>query len=663
MVLSKLNKKINYVEIKRINNDDLNRECDLYEMKILSTPVLIAIGKQNNSYIDKGVVYFPIYLIKYNSKSIQIGIYEVDSKDVVKYVDDIDIETFDKPLLYSFVNKDFLEKTRLNPKTDVATDKTEVTKVKTESKDAKVKTESKVKTEPVKEEVKEVNKSEDNPIQEIRKPYFSIMPGKEFNSLPVETEESAKALRGRFENTEENTWVQRFFRNTNYSIQDNEGSGDCFFYAVRDAFLTIGQETSVAKLRDILASKATEEKYVYYRDLYEQYSSNASELKEEAKKLRAVYEDIQAALKKETSKDAKVALLKKGKEVKEERNTLVEQYDSLQPLIRDVKFISNVPNFKHFKSKLRTSHYWADSWSIGIIEKELNIKFVVLSSDHYSHGDMEIVLNCAITDVTQLIDTEAEVDNFYEPDYYIILEHTGTHYRLIGYKDKYIFEFKELPYDLKQMIINKCMEYNSIYNYIPDFIQMKKQGIGAKGKTTADKIQQMCDARLYDLFDENIEFVYHSKSRSGMPGKMSGEKIPDKEIKHFLTLNKIPNWRKKLSNDWVEPFVYDKHRWASVSHLMEASKYKSNPRKYIQYSMDSGSELSTNVNFTKSKEREPGYNKLLQEALLAKWSLPEMKKLLLETKKAKLSEFVRGEEPDPSCILMDVRDKLRKNMQ
>jgi hypothetical protein len=58
-----------------------------------------------------------------------------------------------------------------------------------------------------------------------------------------------------------------------------------------------------------------------------------------------------------------------------------------------------------------------------------------------------------------------------------------------------------------------------------------------------------------------------------MPGKSQGEKIPDAEIKNFLALNKIPNWRKKLSNDWVEPFIYDNHKWASVSHLFEASKY------------------------------------------------------------------------------------------
>jgi predicted NAD-dependent protein-ADP-ribosyltransferase YbiA (DUF1768 family) len=448
-------------------------------------------------------------------------------------------------------------------------------------------------------------------------------------------------------------------KNENYSLKDNEGGGDCFFYAIRDAFLGIGQETSVAQLREILVSNATEEKFHYYKELYTQYSQTANELKERAKKLKHNYEDIQQKMRDEVDKTNKIALLKQGKQIKEERISVVGEYDSLQPLIRDVKFIQNVPDFKHFKSKLRTSHYFADSWSIGIIEKALNIKCIILSSDHYEHGDMEAVVNCAITDVSQLIDNETEVENFYEPDYYVILDHTGTHYKLITYKERRIFTFREIPYDLKHIISNKCMERNTIFNYIPEFIQMKT---GKGKKSDPDKIQQLCDARLYDLFNDNIEFVYHTKSRDGMPGKSPGEKITDEEIKNFLALNKIPNWRKKLSNDWVEPFTYNNHKWASVSHLYEASKYKSDPRKYIQYSLDSGSELSKNITLNKEGKVDKDFNKnkVLQEALLAKWSLPEMKELLLATKKAKLSEFRRGDEPEPSCILMDVREKLRK---
>jgi predicted NAD-dependent protein-ADP-ribosyltransferase YbiA (DUF1768 family) len=700
MVLSKLNKNVKYVEFKRINSEDLNRESDLYEMKIKNVPVIITLGVQNNSFMDDGVVFFPIYLIKYNMKSIQIGVFELLSSEIIKHIDEIDIEEFDLPILYSFVTKDFLEKTRLNPKDEYKLTneipENEDENISDEKEDGK-ENKKENKKEKEKESEKESEKEDENPknieeeiiyepevdsnsekseieisdietpeveIQDVRKPYFSKFSKRLEPSLKEETEEISKEIRDQFKENEAITWVQKFLKNKNYSLKDNEGDGDCFFYTIRDAFVGLGHETSVAKLREILVANATEEKFHYYKELYTEYSQTANELKEKAKRLKNTYEDIQQKLKDEKDKTTKVALLKKGKEIKEERNSVIEEYNALQPLIRDVKFIANVPDFKHFKSKLRTSHYFADSWSIGIIEKALNIKCIILSSDHYSNGDMEAVVNCAVTDVSQLID-DKEPENFYEPDYYVILDHTGIHYKLVTYKNRRIFTFKELPYDLRHIIVNKCMERRNIFNYIPEFIQMK--GERAKG-FDADKLQQLCDARLYDLFDENIEFVYHSNARDGLPGKLNGEKIPDEEIKHYLKLNKIKNWRKKLSNEWIEPFEYDKHKWASVKHLYEASKYKSDIKKYIQYSLDSESDLSKNVDLIKIQPKHKvdadfkiKRNQILQEALLAKWSQnDELKQLLLDTGKAKLSEFVRGDEPEPSCILMDVRDKIRK---
>lgn len=642
MVLSKINKKIHYLESKKINNNDLNYENELYELKIKSVPILITIGKQDNTYADENIAFFPIYLIKDNYKSVQIGIFEITSGNLLKHLDELDVDSFDAPLLYSFVTKEFLEKNRLNPR------------------DSK-KSEDVPEEVVIKESVKDKPITKNPLIQDIRKPFFSMI-SKDISGLSEETADIAKNIRKTFKDTSDKSWIQHFFKNQHYSTKDNEGGGDCFFYTIRDAFLSIGHETSVSKLREILVSNATEDQFHVYKNLYEDYSTHSNKLKIEAKSLKTEYEELQDRINAESDKTTKIMILKKGVEIKEKRNDVIKQYESIQPLIREVKFIANVPNFKHFKSKLRTSHYCGDSWSIGIIEKALNIKCIVLSSDNYFQGDIESVLNCSITTVSQLIDTNTESENFYEPDYYILLDNTNSHYRLLGYKEKEIFTFKELPFDLRKMIVNKCMEGDTIYNYIPDFVQMKT---AKKKNYSPDRAQQLCDAKMYDLFDEHIEFVFHTKSRDGMPGKMNGEKIPDLEIKDFLLLNKIPNWRKKLSNDWIEPFTYDKHKWASVFHLYEASKYKSNPKEYIKFSLDSGSEMASSIEIAKGykgkedPEFKQNKNKILQDALNAKWSLPDLKFLLLETKRAKLSEFKRGSEPDPACILMNVRDRLK----
>ena len=53
-------------------------------------------------------------------------------------------------------------------------------------------------------------------------------------------------------------------KNNNYSITDNEGGGDCLFATIRDAFSTIGQQTSVNKIRNRLSQEATENIFLNY---------------------------------------------------------------------------------------------------------------------------------------------------------------------------------------------------------------------------------------------------------------------------------------------------------------------------------------------------------------------------------------------------------------
>ena len=120
MVLSKINPDVSYPELKTVDANDFQKEANLYQITVDHVDIIIAIGSAKNTYDEKNILYFPIYLVKENDKVVQIGVYEIKASDYLIILDDdqLDIDRLDDPLLYSYVTKDWLLKTRLNPNDD-----------------------------------------------------------------------------------------------------------------------------------------------------------------------------------------------------------------------------------------------------------------------------------------------------------------------------------------------------------------------------------------------------------------------------------------------------------------------------------------------------------------------------------------------------------------
>lgn len=687
MVLSKINSNVSYPEIKKVDPDDLKKESNLYQILAKGLNIIVALGSSKNTYADKNITYFPIYLVKNNNKVIQIGVYEIPTTNLMEYMDEdtlLDIEKLNDPLIYTFANKEFINKLRMIPDDEI--EEEERNKKEKKSKRDKVikdKEKQKKNVEFIenKEEEEEKENKKDKPIiiPDNRKDTFTVKMNANIpENLKQETGLIAKDIKEKYHENEKDDWIIKFMKNKNFGIVDNEGGGDCLFATIRDGFDQIGQETTVNKLRNKLAGEVDDNVYNGYKEHFDMFTMAIQNTTSESIKLKNAYDNLKLKIKNTIDREEQRIIMNEAKKIKDKYENLKRENELSKELLSEFKILKNINNLEQFKKIIKTCEFWADDWAINTLERVLNIKIIILSSEKYREKDYDSVLICGNA-IDPIIQSRGEFD----PEYYIIVDHTGNHYKLLTYKRKKIFTFRELPYDIKKMIVDKCMERNAgIYSFIPEFEQFKNS-LGLNKESV--NFEELGEAKILNLYDDNIVLSYYSKSADKpLPGKGAGEKIPANLAIDFSELAKIDQWRKKLSNFWIQPFTLDNHKWASVEHYIQASKYKNNnPEFYLSFSLDSGTDLSKNAEMAKgaggksgkykgelirpkSVEIDPDYygkksEDYLKNALNAKFEQnPDLKTLLLATKNAKLVHHQRAKEPVTVDDLMILRDKLKK---
>ena len=631
MVQSRVNPSIDFPNIKQLDSSDKNTDAIIYKVKINGIKLLIALGNKKDTYISSGVVYYPIYLIYNDTVIAQIGLYEIStdlSATVIGGDNETDIDKFNlPPIFYPYVNISFLKK-YIND-FDVSDDDKK-------DKETEVSVEEKVlgKEEEADEDGDE--KKEDNPIQEDAQ------------------------------------WIHKFMKSTDYNIIDNEGGGDCLFLVISSALESVGINKSVADLRKILAENTTEDIYQGYKNIYDGIKNTIVELKKERSDLAKENATLMKQLQVTKDRTAARILITQGEEVK--KRSVISNRELKQAIenFKEFGFMEGVTTLGELKAKIHTSEFWGETWSISTLERILNIKLVIFSKEAFEGDDVGNVLLCG-----HLNDDVLESTGEFQPKFYILTSYLGKHYELITYKTRKTLSFPEIPLQIKNLIIEKCLERNAgPYYIIPNFREYARK---LNIKIPEEIVPDMGN----DIYDTDTVFQFYSKSNKGpKPGKGSGEKISPDKVKEYKDLAMIPDWRRKLSNFWEEPFNLDGKKWLSVENYYQGSKYKkNNPEVYNEFSLDSGSELSKSPVMAKGAGGKKGSfkgkriipkgividpdffkgrsEKTMEDAMMAKFSQNEdLKKLLLETKKAKLVHYSRGSPPIVFNDLMRVRRGL-----
>ncbi len=731
MVLSKINKKVSYTELKTIDENDKGRDVSMYKIFLFKIPVIIALGDIKYTYVKQGVLFSPVYLVVDDQNKIyQIGVYEFNSGDIENLRDedgDLDIAKIDGPLMYSFVNMPYIKKCMKNEiliededSGDEEEEEEEEEEGDEENKLEKLEDEKKGEEEK-KEGEKEGEKEDKKSILNSPQPTVLVdldIEDDDDDFLKVgESERDDKKERKKYTRptSTESRWLEQFMNNNNYGVIDNEGGGDCLFATIRDGYASIGKDANVEKLRTMLSEQVDESILTNYKERYDMFSQELNalkakipELKREKKELRTKYNELAKDVKKEKDTEKKLQKTKKAKKFKKDytdKNASLQlsmkELANVKNNINDWKWMKGVTSVKKLQKKMKTCKFWADVWAISTLEMILKTKLIILSSENYKRGDLNAVVRCG-----DFVDEKIIKKGLFKPKYFILLEHTGNHYKLITYKDKRIFRFHEIPFGIKKKIVDKCMKSKgkTLYNYIPKFAKLigetvladegKEENKDSGENKDDDKIEKKINDEGVEeevemqptptpedgaLFTEDVEFVFYSKSADKKPGMGSGEKINDENKLEYNELAKIPHWRRVLSNFYTKEkvdgnvvplFVLDGLRWASVEHFYHANKFKkNNPDYYKLFAIDSGSEIMDDskkalgaggkTGKIKGKKYRPknviidpdffvGDNneKVMERGQQAKYEqCEECRRVLLLTKNAKLTHYISSRKP------------------
>jgi predicted NAD-dependent protein-ADP-ribosyltransferase YbiA (DUF1768 family) len=675
MVVSHLNKYIDYLETREIEAEDIGEETDIYEMDIFNKNHYVAIGKPKYTYATKfDVVYFPIYLLKgFRKIRGKIGVFEIEKNRLISIQDNL-TKGLGEPLFFKNTTEKYMEKTLTNVSIKAPT---------TNEWDKEEEEEEELEKKGEKEDdlfsLKNANKStSNNNKKEDKKDRIKLEDVFTKDKIPPKTpswteesEEEVKKMREeyvKYKSTKDN-WVQSTMQNKHFDIQRNEGGGDCFFAVIRDAFLDIGYHTSVQNLRLLLSQEVNSALLQEYRDIYYGIVHGQEIDKHEMESISTTNQRLKKqAQKGGQSKEVLGELIAGAKELQKKYTEKKRKSKVDDELLEEFRFMEYVKTVDDFKSYIRTSEFWANTWAISTLEILLNIKIIILEES----SDKDAIILCG-----QL---NNDISTF-SPKYYIIANYkNGNHYELITYKKKGLLTFQEIPYGIKVLVINKCMERAAgPYAIIPAFRDFKDNlGIVEEEEEEEAAIDK-------ELYDDDIVFVFHARSdASKKPGKGTGEKIPVLKISDFAALVDEKNWRQQLDDDWTTAFSVDGYRWGSVSHYLLALLFKrSEPDVYKEFSLDGKDEkMAKDINLaretiekTKGKEGrfyskykivsksgelgEEDIEEARKSALMAKFSQnADLNTLLRNTRNAKLVHFSRRTPAKVDILLMEVRNKL-----
>ena len=606
MVRSRIDPTINYPEVKaldQIDTKDTQYKAPLYEAEVLGIHTIVSIGQIKNTFIEKGIVYFPLYLIKDDKVLSQIGVVEAMQETIPSLLDeenDINLEKAEPALIYSFVKESLVRKAVFiagraeTEGTGMGTAQASKPKIKSklslaplsipvslsasekERKDALKKSALLSKELGVGVGVGDVeDEGEEGDLQ--RAIHASILEGSKVPdlplkhaSIPVQTLDQFEAERKRYRHVKDESWMESYYENNNFKVIQNSGGGDCFFMIICQAYKTIDPDTtmSVIKLRRLLSYALTDRQFTEYKTLYDDYSREEKKLVKDNQEIATRNKEIKERFQNSQSKQEKLELKAESEKLIERNKRVMQEMEAVKENKKEVKFMKGVKTIQQLREVMQkgemTSEYWADAWAITALEVILNIKFINLSYNDFNQSQrksfQEInVINCG-SDLTKSLVEEirkniAEVSKSegsevaasasaseeyeFNPDYYIMVSHSMEHYELITYYGNAMLTFPEIPYCVKLQIVTRCLQ-GKFFNGAYSHIPQFKLFIQELG--IAKKVEGRMVDESVDALSAAASNPHFSENIQLVHHKSAGDQMPGRAQGDYVAQSDRPGF-------------------------------------------------------------------------------------------------------------------------
>ena len=732
-----------YPELAQLENADIHYTTDAYEIEIKGIAVTIAFGKVKREF-DKPpyeAVYYPIYLVhKYNHSVIRkIGLIEYFKSDESHLDENLELNVLSapfRPLIFPYITVDMLRKANMKSveivkqigeekakkrekrMLDAAEDSD--TGKKGKGKNANAETPKKitmmasnvgavtaisdlrpvVRVDSV-DDIDDSDDDSDSASASEKNPGPNVDAVIRDVTLPTQTKALADKERAEYVHSEEtgrDVWIQQYLKNRHFGIEDNEGGTDSLFACIRDALLSQGNTTlTIEQMRVKLASMATKELFQDYIKHYNKYLALLKQASEQFQEKKKQGDELKERIKgKHLSPTdmlkVKTEMTRNAAEQREKKSRV----DFLKDIVtKQYGYMRQTESkFDNFKTILTTRTFIPDAWVLRALERAYNISIIRMSEERFKDGDLDNVIVCGdrAADAPGL-GLGMVTTSTYKPSIFIVVsvdEHNT--YRLIRYRTKGSFSFVELPYDIRTQIVTKCIEDpETEFAFLPQFKRVLEIYPSSQsqsgGKSSTNSAAADDGAETANRTRDVPVFQIYNRSGNDKPGHGAGEYIPSGMQHLFMPLASHPNWRRLLTNMAESPFVLDRRTWFSVEHYYQGSKFKKhNHDFYLQFSMDSKSEISKNPELARAAGSDTGifHGKLyrpkavtidrdffsggrgaeaLSSAMEAKFRQhTDLRNILLGTLNARIYHFQRGERPILFKPLLQIRSKLESKI-